>query len=467
MLEPMGSAQGDHTGRRGRRARRFDLQILLSALVVGLPGVLVTLLLLWLGDYTGKTRWTLTLLVGLAWIGLAFVLRRRVVHPLYALANLLEAIRIGDYSLRARRAVGDDALAQVLREVNALRDHLWRDRLGAREATALLERVVEEIEVAVFAFDAEGRLRLVNRAGERLLDRSAERLLGRTAAGLGLAELLAGDAYRIVELAFPGAEGRWAVRRRTFRQDGRPHRLLVVADLSRTLREEERQAWRRLIRVLGHELNNSLAPIKSMSGTLATLLERRPRPEDWEDDMRQGLDVICNRSEALARFLAAYSRLARLPPPSFSPTRVADLVRRVAALETRREVEVVPGPELTVVADADQLEQLLINLVRNAVDATRETGGRVWVGWRYALDAVELWVRDEGPGLSNPDNLFVPFYTTKPGGTGIGLVLCRQIAEAHGGSLVLANHPEGGCEARLRLPFLAGGALPGVRQALY
>jgi len=438
----------------------FDRRLLLSAILVGLPGAAVALGLLFAGDYSARLRWTLALLVVAGWLGLAFALRRRLVYSLYTLANLLEALRLGDYSLRARRTRGDDALAQVLREVNAMRDSLRDERLGAREATALLGRVVQEIDVAVFTFDDGGRLRLVNRAGERLLDRPADRLLGRSAEELGLGAALADDDGApgggppwTLEAAFPGGAGRWAVRRSSFRQEGRPHRLLVLTDLSRTLREEERQAWKRLIRVLGHELNNSLAPIKSMASTLAALVDRAPRPADWESDLRSGLDVVASRAEALSRFLAAYSRLARLPPPELQPTRLGRLVERVAALETRLGVEVAEGPELVVLADADQLEQLLINLVANAADAALETGGGVTVGWRYVLDGVELWVRDGGPGLANTENLFVPFYTTKPAGTGIGLVLSRQIAEAHGGSLTLENLPRGGVEARVRMPL--------------
>jgi two-component system nitrogen regulation sensor histidine kinase NtrY len=436
-----------------RRALAFEDRVLLLALATGLPGTSLALLFVWLDPHSFKLRWTVTLFAVLLWGWLALQLRDRVVRPLQTLANLLSALREGDFSLRAREPLEADALAQVVHEVNAIGEVLREQRLGAVEAAALLHRVVDEVDVAVFAFDHEGRLRLVNRAGERLLALPGERLLGRPAADVGLAELLDGEVSSILAVTFPGGPGRWGIRRSTFREQGLPHRLLVISDLSQTLREEERQAWKRLIRVLGHELNNSLAPIHSMASTLAGLLTREPLPDDWQDDMRHGLDVIGNRSGALIRFMAAYARLARLPPPRPAPFELAGLIRRTAALETRLPVYVENGPEVTLEADADQIEQLLINLIRNAVDAAMLTGGGVGVGWRVDGAHVEVRVEDEGPGLSNTDNLFVPFYTTKPGGTGIGLALSRQIAEAHGGALTLENRtPEPGCEALLRLP---------------
>jgi signal transduction histidine kinase len=239
-----------------------------------------------------------------------------------------------------------------------------------------------------------------------------------------------------------------------FREGGLPHQLLVISDLTRPLREEELQAWQRLVRVLGHELNNSLTPIKSIAGSLESLLVREPLPEDWHDDMRRGLAVIAARSEALSRFMGAYARLAKLPRPQLRPVHVSKLVEQVVGLETRVRPVLHTGPELVIQADSDQLEQLLINVVRNGADAALETGGGVEVGWARKNGLLEIWVQDEGPGISNTGNLFVPFFTTKPGGSGIGLVLSRQIAEAHGGSLTLQNRPEGhGCEARLSLPI--------------
>ena len=424
------------------------------ALLSGLPAVLVALVLLWRGDFSSKTQWTLTVLVLGAWCSFAFAARERVVHPLQTVSNLLSALREEDFSVRARGARRDDPLGDVMFEVNALSEMLREQRLGALEATALLRTVMEEINLAVFAFDDAQRLRLVNRAGERLLAQPIERLLGRTAGELGLADCLQGEPTRTLQMTFPGSIGRWGMRRSSFRQGGRPHQLLVLADLSQALREEERQAWQRLLRVLGHELNNSLAPIKSIAGSLGSLLGKEPPPADWKEDMQGGLGVITARADALSRFMEAYSRLARLPQPKLGAVEIELLIRRVAGLETRVPLVLAPGPNLMIQADGDQLEQLLINLLRNAADAALETKGGVKIGWAKTGSQLEIRVEDEGPGLSNTANLFVPFFTTKPGGSGIGLALSRQIAEAHGGSLTLENRKQGtGCLARLRLPL--------------
>ncbi len=446
----------------------FDKRIWLLAFFTGFPGALVALLMLWLGDYTPKVQWTLTVFIVTFWLGCAYALRERVVMPLQTLSNLLAALREGDYSIRGRAVNMDDPLGDVVREVNALSSTLRTQRLGAMEANVLLRRVMEEIEVSVFAFDSEQRLRLVNRSAERLLDRPAAQLLGRTAEELRMQDCLEGEPARTLQRSFSGGfsnaanfstnfSGRWGMRRSTFREDGKPHQLVVIADLSRALREEERLAWQRLVRVLGHELNNSLTPIKSIARSLESLMARESRAADWEEDVERGLSIISTRAESLTRFMTAYAKLAKLPRPDLKPVEVSAWVRQVAGLETRLKVELLPGPELTIQGDRDQLEQLLINLVRNAVDAAigdGETGGGASVGWRVNNGFLEVVVEDEGHGLSNTANLFVPFFTTKPGGSGIGLALSRQIAEGHGGMLMLENRPGGkGCEAKLRLPL--------------
>ncbi|MFY9532029.1 MAG: ATP-binding protein [Candidatus Acidiferrales bacterium] len=432
----------------------YERRILFRALAAGLGATVVALALLWFGNYSSKLQWTLTVIVVTTWLAFAFSAQQRVVFPLRTLSNLLAALREGDFSIRARGAKFDDAMGEVLREVNALGETLRQQRLGALEATALLRKVMEEIDVAVFAFDGTGCLRLVNRAGERVLNQPAEWLLGRTAAELGLSECLQRESPQIAQIAFPGKAGRWEIRRGSFREGGLPHQLLVISDLSRALREEERKAWQRLIRVMGHELNNSLAPMKSVAENLGSILRRGNRAPDWEQDMQSGLALIAARTDGLARFMNAYAQLAKLPPPVLQKIEVNTWIRRAVGLEPRMQVELHPGPDLKIQADPDQLEQLLINLLHNAVDAALETGGGVRLGWGRVDSYLEVWVQDEGPGIPNPTNLFVPFFTTKPGGSGIGLVLSRQIAEAHGGTLTLENVRKGrGCEARLRLPL--------------
>jgi nitrogen fixation/metabolism regulation signal transduction histidine kinase len=439
----------------------YDRRVTLLAIAAGLPSVVGALVLLWLASYSWLVRASAAVLLIGAWVALVVILRDRIVRPLQTVSNLLAALREDDFSIRARTAVTDDALGHVMLEVNALAETLRSQRLGAQEATALLRAVMAEIDVAIFAFDAKQRLVLANRYGERLLGRDVADLLGHPAGELGLDVALqealpqnatTGPALR--DLHFPGAAGRWEIRRTKFWQGGTPHELLVLSDLSQPLREQEREAWKRLIRVIGHELNNSLAPIKSIAGSLESILRRTPPPADWREDMERGLAVIASRADALSRFTGAYARLARLPPPDRARVDFDALMRRIVALESRLPVKVIESPPVTLTADPDQLEQLLINVQRNAVDAALETGGCVSIGWSIETDVLEVAVVDEGPGLQNTANLFVPFFTTKAGGSGIGLVLSRQIAEAHGGTLSLENRGDRpGTRATLRLPL--------------
>jgi two-component system nitrogen regulation sensor histidine kinase NtrY len=431
-------------------------RVLALALLSGLPALVAAVALLFYLPLGGWLRSGAAVLLAAAWLALALAVRRAVVRPLQTLANLLSALREGDFSFRAHLGAGRDALSDVHVEVNSLVQTLQEQRLWATEAGALLRKVMDAIDVAVFAFDAGHKLRLVNRAGESLLGEPSERLIARPAADLGLAATLEGETPRIVDVDLPGGGGRWEVRRGDVRQGGLPLDLIVLSNVSRALREEERQAWQRLVRVLGHELNNSLAPIRSIAGSLETLLTREPLPADWREDARRGLAVIGSRAEALTRFLEGYATLARLPAPRVTAVDLAPLVARVASLETRVSVAVAGGPKVALQADPDQLEQLLINLVRNAAEASLENGAGVEIGWRLTRGparVVSLWIDDGGPGIANPANLFVPFFTTKPHGSGIGLALARQIAEAHGGTLMLASRDEGrGARALVRLP---------------
>ncbi len=448
------AAPQDSSARRGApQARNLELALTVLVLGGGAPAVAVSLYFLWQRELAPEVVWTLTAVILVVWMAAASAARQLAVRSLNVIANLLGALREGDYSIRGLSARSGSSMAMVMREVNDLGSTLQRQRTEAVESTVLLTHVMEEIGVAVFAFDPTHQLLLVNKAGERLFGQPSAVLLGSAASALGVDEYLSGAPRRLVDRSFRGKPGRYEVRRAMFYRDGRPHHLIVMADLSQALREEEQAAWQRIVRVLSHEINNSLTPIKSIAHSLRRIIDRVD-PFPRQDEVSQGMSLIEERSGALGRFLRSYAQLARLPKPQPKPLKVTELVTRIVELEKRLPVVVSHSADLDLVADSDQLEQALINIVRNAVDASLETSGGVSVGWRAdGADWIEITIDDEGKGLPDTSNLFVPFFTTKPNGSGIGLALSRQIAEAHGGTITLVNRVGGpGCRAAIRLP---------------
>jgi nitrogen fixation/metabolism regulation signal transduction histidine kinase len=376
-----------------------------------------------------------------------------MIRPLQTLSNVVSSLREGDYSFRARGAGSQDAFGELAGEVNALADLLQKQRVRSLEATALLGRILEVMHAPLFAFDRENLLQLVNIAGGKLLGLPHTRAFGRSARELGLEELLEAPDQSVH--SFGSKPTRWLLRKAAFRQDGAPHMLLLLADVSLPLQEEEQAAWKRLIRVLGHELSNSLAPIKSIAGSLLARVDSMEGEDATLHDFRRGLSVVESRADSLHRFVQSYRLLAQLPTPHLKPVQLAPLLERVALLEQRLPVELDPGPPIILDADPDQLEQMFINLLRNAVDASLANGSHpVHASWRVVSSNLLVTIEDRGLGIANTENLFVPFYTTKPSGSGVGLALAQQIARAHGGEIQLINREDGeGARATIRLPL--------------
>jgi two-component system, NtrC family, nitrogen regulation sensor histidine kinase NtrY len=425
----------------------------LFCFLLALPTFLFAGILIWQQHVTTAPALLLLFCLLIYLLLIAASLVEGMMRPLQTLSNVVSSLREGDYSFRARGAGSSDAFGELAGEINALADLLQRQRVRSLEATALLARILEVMHAPLFAFDRENSLQLVNNAGAQLLNRPLARCFGHSAAELGLDSLLA-SADQSVH-SFGTRPSRWLLRKALFRQEGVPHILLLLADVSQPLQEEEQIAWKRLIRVLGHELSNSLAPIKSIAGSLLARAENISADEGTVRDFRRGLSVVESRADALHRFVQSYRLLAQLPPPHLRSVQAGPLLERVALLEQRVQVQIDPGPSILLNADPDQLEQMFINLLTNAVDASLANGAKpVRIGWRVAESSLVVGIEDSGMGIANSENLFVPFYTTKPKGSGVGLALAQQIARAHGGEIRLVNREDApGARAIIHLPL--------------
>src|SRR5580658_9541244 len=439
-----------------RRARRSAFRrVWLLSLLLGLPALVFLGIFVYQKQLSAGPAILLAVLLLLYIAIVASSLVEGLARPIQTLSNVISSLREGDYSFRARGASSHDSLGELAAEINSLADLIQKQRVRSLEATALLARILEVMHAPLFSFDREGLLQLANDAGLKLLELPYARCIGRSAHELGLEVLLASRDQAIH--VFPGKSTRWLLRKAGFRQEGVPHTLLLLADVSLPLQEEEQIAWKRLIRVLGHELSNSLAPIKSIAGSLLARVDNMQGEDATLRDFRRGLGVVESRADALHRFVQSYRLLAQLPPPNFKPVPVGALLERVVLLEQRLPVHLEAGPAVTLDADPDQLEQMLINLLRNAVDASLTNGAEaVRVFWRLDDAALLVAIEDRGMGIANSENLFVPFYTTKPAGSGVGLALAQQIARAHGGEISLINREDGeGARATIRLPLVA------------
>ena len=452
-----------------RRRLSYERRIRLWLTALGLPSFVFAAILAQSATNSKGLGLAVGMAASLVWLIAATYFFDQLIRPLQTLTNVVAALREDDFSFRARGARRGDTLGDLALEINALANTLQTQRSAARDALTLVERVMTSMPSPVLAFTSDGHLRLLNHAAEQAFQLVRASAIGRSAGDLGLASMLQvqeEDLYNhaVASVSNTAVPTRWSIRRAVFRLHGIPHTLFVLSDVAFALREEERVAWQRLIRVLSHEINNSLTPIKSIAGTLRSRLPELTdsNGEKPQSDLHRGLVVIEERAASLNRFLQAYQQLTHLPTPQLRRFPLQDLLGQLASLETRLPLIVSPGLSLEIQADRDQLEQLLINVIRNAVDAatypdtSADHTPEVILRSFSTKEEIIVQILDNGPGLINPANLFVPFYTTKPNGSGIGLVLARQIAVAHRGSLTLVNRADAqGCTAELRLPLAA------------
>lgn len=401
-------------------------------------------------ETSALTRWIVSLACITWTVAAAFLVRRRFQYHLQALSSLVEAIRGQDYSLRASRSLEEGALGDLCLQINLLSDQLQASHRGEEEMRSLLTKVVAQINVAIVAYDSHNRIRMINPSAAQLLGGKAQEFIDQSLADTALSALNYSEQSQLIDHDFPGGEGRWQVIWQQYRYRGQPGRLLFITDLQQVLSEEEARAWQRLIRVITHEINNSLTPISSITQTLlgdfAENVDNR--------DLVTGLQLIGERADHLASFVREYASLARPPTPQRKLFSLDAMLQRLGQLFEEKGITVQTGDgETNIFADPAQIEQLLINLVRNGIEASSGESSAVTLSYSFEAEICKILVTDEGSGISNPSNLFVPFYSTKAKGSGIGLVLCRQIAEAHGGALSLKNRDDSkGAIATLSLP---------------
>jgi nitrogen fixation/metabolism regulation signal transduction histidine kinase len=432
----------------------FSQKVFLLTLAASIPSYVCCLIFLWLIDYSVYAKVLLTTLLSLTVFGFAWLIKQQLQFQFQTLSNLVEAIRGGDFTLRGTKRSENDPLAELTGQINLLSSGLSEQRIASEEAYRLLEKSIAHINVAIFAFDANNKVKLANPAAGHLFACDHHKLIGQQAEVLLLGDFLSGKPSQLLEHAFPGGTGRWQIRLDSYRDKGIQGKLLFITDLKTVLREEELKAWKNLIKVISHEVNNSLYPISSISQTLSKLTNMEPLADDWQSDITQGLSVINERANNLTDFIKRYAKVAKLPEPNKQVFSMAQLLAHIAIIQSNKTDIIVDKNSplaMALFADRAMIEQVLINLLKNALEA----GAPVVFSW--GVDDKQQWLKiiDHGTGIKNMANLFVPFYSTKPTGSGIGLVLCQQIIDKHKGSLTIENRETTGCEVNVKLPMVA------------
>lgn len=437
-----------------RNRRSFEFKLTWLSLSVSVP----LLLLLILTMIYAEISVYLTILTGFIGIigvsAITALIHQKSSFQFRSLSNLLEAMLKGDYALRLRSDKPDGALDELVISINRLAEHLSQQRLVSVENQLLLNTVIEHIDVAILSVDENSQTHLLNPAAKKLLkaNNGDERKI--VAEQIEALKEMAIGRSQVRELSFAQHKGRFRIHCDEFRSSGLQHRLILITDIAHLLREEEDKAWQNLVRVLSHEINNSLTPIASISQTLLKMSQTQQGISQGDEDLTQGLKLISERSRDLQEFVNSYKKLNKLPAPNLQVHELTLVADKVANLFDDMNFIIIGQDPVALQIDAIQIEQVLINLVKNGIEASVDNQQPVTMNWIQSEEQCKILITDCGTGVRNPKNLFVPLYTTKPQGSGIGLALSRQIIESHNGQLTLVNrNNQQGCVAQVVLPI--------------
>lgn len=447
---------------RGIMQKKYSFEAQLTLLLLCSSAPLLSILVLVM-VFAGVSIWLIlltALIGGAAVVYVGYRIYQMSVHQFRHLSSLLDAIIQGDYSLRARRGKSGGALDELVVSINGLASRLSRQRSESAESQWLLRTVIEHIDVAIVALSEENKISFINPAARKLLLLEETDPDSKLLDQLAFVQTFSSGCHQVIELSLGHQQGRFNVHVEEFRKSGIQHKLLFITDVRTLLRSEERKAWQSLVRVISHEINNSLSPIASISQTLSRMISRRNIEAEIGEDLIEGLTIIGERAQGLSHFVESYKQLAKLPEPKKRIISILKLFDKICVLFKNQPIVIETEEDVDLLIDPVQFEQVLINLFKNAVEAMSQMnpGGVISVRWQVVDRIFRLVVCDQGGGIGNPENLFVPFYSTKKHGSGIGLVLCRQIIEAHDGRLSIVNRSDSpGCCATVEIPIPGQG----------
>jgi len=389
--------------------------------------------------------------------------KQQAEHQFRTLSNIVEAMIQGDYSLKGRLQ-SNKAFEELLALVNSLSDTLSRHTIEARESRLLLERIMEQMDAMVLAVDEKGCLVMANASAKKLFltsiitNNQSNDFLGLKLAELSLGAAIVNAPAGIITFNDNALKGEHFLFKESFLSEGKVHQLYLITSADRLLMEKERKAWQSLLRVLSHELNNSLTPIIAISQAMQRKLKTNPNEGEFNvSSLSEGVNIINERAGSLSTFIASYSKLSHLPKPTKQMVSLKALLNNITNLFPDCTFTVTSNiasfEQFMIEVDGSQIEQVLINLFKNSIEAMELLSVKsIDIVCNSDKKWLSLSVIDKGAGITNNDNLFVPFYSTKVHGSGIGLTLCRQILFNHNGLITLQNN-EVGAEAILTLPL--------------